>query len=523
LHLEHYPGGGGPVPFTGGRGGPSAAEVRPTAANNIAQFSRHVCGPGCKIHNKKTRGKGGPKANAPEKKKEEPKILKVNLGGTQTEVEIVKKEGTQRVEIATEIKSARETLDKALTQLGLKDEADSAKVEREIRESYKKIIEDLDAAKEKYELVVAVKTKLNQKTLEEKKALEEIETARKSANSQMEAEVKKTTELLKLRGELTRSLTRAENDRTLGGLESEIEGRRIEQGVRSGQLSQFDADRLKIQRRITEQNAEFSAQIARLKLDRADAETDDDRLYIDQLIDKYTELNNVSLQDLVTELNDVDRAQQEAAREAARVLPTSDEIAANITGTLREIPGLITEVLKGAQSFGGAVLSLIGSLAERLSGLFLDKGFNALEGIIGGLLGSDKKEKGGGFLGSLLKAGIGAAIGGATGGPTATSALLPGASPIFAARGGLIRGRGSSMSDSINARLSNNEYVVSAGSVRSVGVRALDHLNATGTLPTSGNRQNTVVFNISTPDEGGFAKTERQRHSMAVAELQRFN
>jgi hypothetical protein len=287
LHLEHYPGGGGPVPFTGGRGGPSAAEARPTAANNIAQFSRHVCGPGCKIHNKKTRGKGGPTAKAPAKaKKEEPKILKVNLGGTQTEVEIVKKEGTQRVEIATEIKSARETLDKALTQLGLKDEADSAKVEREIRESYKKIIEDLDAAKEKYELVVAVKTKLNQKTVEEKKALEEIETARKSANSQMEAEVKKSTELLKLRGELTRSLTRAENDRTLGGLESEMEGRRIEQGVRSGQLSQFDADRLKIQRRITEQNAEFSAQIARLKLDRAEAETDDDRLYIDQLIDK---------------------------------------------------------------------------------------------------------------------------------------------------------------------------------------------------------------------------------------------
>jgi hypothetical protein len=339
----------------------------------------------------------------------------------------------------------------------------------------------------------------------------------------MEAEVKKTTELLKLRGELTRSLTRAENDRTLGGLESEIEGRRIDQGVRSGQLSTFDADRLKIQRRITEQNAEFSAQIARLKLDRAEAETDDDRLYIDQLIDKYTELNNVSLQDLVTELNDVDRAQQEAAREAARVLPTSDEIAANITGTLREIPGLITEVLKGAQSFGGAVLSLIGSLAERLSGLFLDKGFNALEGIIGGLLGSDKKEKGGGgFLGTLLKTGIGAAIGGATGGGGATSALLPGASPIFAARGGLIRGRGSSMSDSINARLSNNEYVVSAGSVRSVGVRALDHLNATGTLPTSGNRENTVVFNISTPEQGGFAKTERQMHSAAIAELQRF-
>jgi hypothetical protein len=183
--------------------------------------------------------------------------------------------------------------------------------------------------------------------------------------------------------------------------------------------------------------------------------------------------------------------------------------------------------LKGAQSFGGAVLSLIGSLAERLSGLFLDKGFTALESIIGGLLGSDKKEKekggGGGFLGSLLKAGIGAAIGGATGGGGATSALLPGASPIFAARGGLIRGRGSSMSDSINARLSNNEYVVSAGSVRSVGVRALDHLNATGTLPTSGNRENTVVFNISTPEQGGFAKTERQMHSMAVAELQRFN
>lgn len=50
------------------------------------------------------------------------------------------------------------------------------------------------------------------------------------------------------------------------------------------------------------------------------------------------------------------------------------------------------------------------------------------------------------------------------------------------ATGGLIRGPGSATSDSIQARLSNGEYVLKASAVKSLGVSTLDMLNATGSL-----------------------------------------
>ncbi len=48
------------------------------------------------------------------------------------------------------------------------------------------------------------------------------------------------------------------------------------------------------------------------------------------------------------------------------------------------------------------------------------------------------------------------------------------------ARGGMIRGAGTSTSDSISARLSDGEYVVNAAAVRNVGVDTLDDINAMG-------------------------------------------
>lgn len=56
-----------------------------------------------------------------------------------------------------------------------------------------------------------------------------------------------------------------------------------------------------------------------------------------------------------------------------------------------------------------------------------------------------------------------------------------GASAMFAT-GGLVRGPGTGKSDSINARLSNGEYVLNANAVSGIGVGALDMLNATGSL-----------------------------------------
>ena len=60
--------------------------------------------------------------------------------------------------------------------------------------------------------------------------------------------------------------------------------------------------------------------------------------------------------------------------------------------------------------------------------------------------------------------------------------------PAFATGGiftgdGYVRGSGTDTSDSINARLSNNEYVIKAKSVRSLGVDTLDYINRMGELP----------------------------------------
>lgn len=53
------------------------------------------------------------------------------------------------------------------------------------------------------------------------------------------------------------------------------------------------------------------------------------------------------------------------------------------------------------------------------------------------------------------------------------------------AEGGYVKGPGTDTSDSIPARLSNNEYVLNAKSVRSIGVGALDYMNTNGALPVN--------------------------------------
>ncbi|KQD03318.1 tape measure protein [Acinetobacter soli] len=73
--------------------------------------------------------------------------------------------------------------------------------------------------------------------------------------------------------------------------------------------------------------------------------------------------------------------------------------------------------------------------------------------------------------------------------------------PAFATGGiftgdGHVRGSGTETSDSINARLSNNEYVIKAKSVRSLGVDTLDYINRMGELPVkraSGGQSNYLA------------------------------
>ena len=59
--------------------------------------------------------------------------------------------------------------------------------------------------------------------------------------------------------------------------------------------------------------------------------------------------------------------------------------------------------------------------------------------------------------------------------------------------GGYVQGLGTSISDSINARLSNGEFVMQAAAVRKLGVRALDMLNATGDVRSISGEPNFVL------------------------------
>ena len=60
---------------------------------------------------------------------------------------------------------------------------------------------------------------------------------------------------------------------------------------------------------------------------------------------------------------------------------------------------------------------------------------------------------------------------------------VAGISRIKRAGGGRVIGPGDGTSDSVNARLSNGEYVIKASSARKLGVSTLDGLNRTGRLP----------------------------------------
>jgi murein DD-endopeptidase MepM/ murein hydrolase activator NlpD len=424
LHLEYYPRGldGGAVDFVGtGRGGP-------TVPKGAFPFNPHVCGPDCKIHGsgrRKKKGRGGPTAT---KKKAKKKDTELTIGGTK--FTIINSTGqSERFDIESRMENAKSKLDRALERLGVKSQDDS--IERQVRDEYKSIINDLKDAETQYKLIIQVKKELKEATEEENEALEKIAETRSKISDLQDDEIAKAKELRSLQ----QTLTRAENLESLAGLESEIEARRIDQAVNSGAINIFDADRLSIQRRIVEENARFARQLAELKLERAEAPNQETAEYLDQLIDKYAELNKVTLEGLTGELDQV----AEAQKEATRVLPSATELASTITGSLRAIPDLITDVVTGTKSFGEAVLGVLSSIAKRLADLFLDKAFQAFEGVLGGLFGGSKKQ-GSGILGSLVGAGIGAITGGSGGG--STSALNFDSAPIFANRGAVLPGYG---------------------------------------------------------------------------------
>ena len=100
------------------------------------------------------------------------------------------------------------------------------------------------------------------------------------------------------------------------------------------------------------------------------------------------------------------------------------------------------------------------------------------------------------------------------------------------ADGGYVSGSGTSRSDSIPARLSNGEFVMSANSVKHWGVGLLDNLN-NRKMPnlafespsyngdSNVSKSATIVMNVNTPDANSFRRSETQMGKDAAEQLRR--
>lgn len=278
--------------------------------------------------------------------------------------------------------------------------------------------------------------------------------------------------------------------RNLAGLESAILTGQAVAG------SQYDRDRLTIERKIVETQADLARQLAQLRVQRAEAENADQIEYVDTLIDKYAELNKVELTNLTNELTKLDDANAEALRLSKQTLPALEDVADVVSGSLRELPDLLVGVLTGTQSLGQGILGFLGGIASRIGGLFLDKGFGQLDTLIGGLFSS----KGGGGGGGLFSAGIGALFGGST--------------PKFA-MGGVIPGYGGG--DIYPAFLEPGEAVIRKEAVAALGRSTINNLNS-----KTYNNGGAITINYNIPNASATRPTRRQLTQDLTVATQRY-
>jgi hypothetical protein len=169
------------------------------------------------------------------------------------------------------------------------------------------------------------------------------------------------------------------------------------------------------------------------------------------------------------------------------------------------------DVLTGQRSVGDALLDLLSSFLDNIANMFASIATNSLFNWIGGLFGG-----GGGFsFGRLFNGGSGNIPDIFSGGATFSTMALPGF-----AKGGRVFG--SPGIDKLVARLSNGEFVITADAadywgdnfLNSVNSKKLPDLNFNTSVNPQKNQQNTTIINnsvnVSTPDSGGFKRSERQ-------------
>jgi phage-related protein len=120
-------------------------------------------------------------------------------------------------------------------------------------------------------------------------------------------------------------------------------------------------------------------------------------------------------------------------------------------------------IVNGAKAVGDGLASAFNSAVDTVKGAFQSL-YDGASRYLKQLLDSARA--------------LAAAIGGVFGGGGGTAEGHAAGGLVRFAGGGHVRGPGTATSDSIPARLSNNEYVVRAAAVRHYGVRLLDALNS---------------------------------------------
>ena len=191
-----------------------------------------------------------------------------------------------------------------------------------------------------------------------------------------------------------------------------------------------------------------------------------------------------------------------------------ENLGKTVTDVARDAFGqFFRDVLTGQKSVGDALLDLLSSFLDNIANMFASIATNSLFNSIGGLFGGGG---GGGFsFGGLFNGGGGGIPDIFGGGATFSTMALPGF-----AKGGRVFG--SPGIDKLVARLSNGEFVITADAadywgddfLNSVNSKKLPDLNFNTSANPQKNQQNTTIINnnlsVSTPDPGGFKRSERQ-------------
>ena len=376
------------------------------------------------------------------------------------------------------------------------------------------------------------KDRLRELYSERKKITKELELANKESEraidiQQLEFKNAKDIAIERLRGELEVILEKVIPKKTLEGLEKDL----------NEVIVSILQERNALNKKLNEAS-KLGDQVSFDKITEALKE-------LDKQLPNFLNLNfnsirkslstKVSPEDLKTYRTD-DKAREEAILKTQQYynqlrLDTELLIATarknGYTETLTQQQDLLnlisktsTQQLKQIQDQGNILNNVVStakdSFASGLNQLFTD--------LISGTKSLEDSFKS--FASSILKAIADMAV------QAAVKGIIKMAFGAGFADGGYVSGPGTSRSDSIPARLSNGEFVMSASSVRHWGVGLLDNLN-NRKMPnlafespsynggSNVSKSATIVMNVNTPDANSFRRSETQMGKDAAEQLRR--